>query len=111
VNRLSGRIIGSACQILNALGAGFLEKIYENALAHELRKSGFFVAQQQGVTVTYNGIVVGDDNVDIMVEGTIIIEPSPAAGSDPADRKIEITLPDDMRTRSCSTAHGRHSSP
>jgi GxxExxY protein len=50
VNRLSGRIIGSACQVLNAPGAGFLEKIYDNALAHELRTPGFFVAQQQGVS-------------------------------------------------------------
>jgi GxxExxY protein len=32
------------------------------------------VAQQQGITVTYDGIVVGEYNVDILVEGTIIIE-------------------------------------
>jgi GxxExxY protein len=74
VNRLSERIIGCAFQVLNTLGAGFLEKVYENALAHELRKSGLLVAQQQGITVTYDGIVVGEYNVDILVEGTIIIE-------------------------------------
>ena len=47
------RIIGSALTVSNALGAGFLEKVYENALAHELRKAGLAVAQQRGVAVTY----------------------------------------------------------
>jgi GxxExxY protein len=74
VNRLSERIIGCAFRVLNTLGAGFLEKVYENALAHELRRSGLLLAQQQGITVTYDGIVVGEYNVDILVEGTVIIE-------------------------------------
>jgi len=38
-NDLSERIIGCAMIVSNALGSGFLEKVYENALAHELRKS------------------------------------------------------------------------
>ncbi len=40
VNRLSERVIGCASQVLNTLGAGFLEKLYETALAHEPRKPG-----------------------------------------------------------------------
>jgi GxxExxY protein len=39
VNFLSNRIIGCALTVLHTLGTGFLEKIYENALVHELRKS------------------------------------------------------------------------
>ena len=74
VNRLSERVIGCAFQVLNSLGAGFLEKVYENAVAHELRKSGLTVAQQQGITVTYDGIIVGEYNVDLLVEETIIVE-------------------------------------
>jgi GxxExxY protein len=74
VNGLSERVIGCAFQVINTLGPGFLEKIYENALAHELRKAGLAVAQQQGVTVKYDGIVVGEYAVDLLVEGTIIIE-------------------------------------
>ena len=74
VNRLSERVIGCAFQVLNSLGAGFLEKVYENALAHELRKSGLTVAQQKGITVTYDGIIVGEYNVDLLVEETIIVE-------------------------------------
>jgi hypothetical protein len=37
LNDLSGRIIGCAFTVLNTLGTGFLEKIYENALAHQVR--------------------------------------------------------------------------
>ncbi len=60
VNRLSERIIGCAFQVINTLGAGFLEKVNENALAHELRRSGLTVVQQQGISVYYDGIVVGE---------------------------------------------------
>ncbi len=45
LNEISERIIGCAYRVSNALGAGFLEKVYENALAHELRKSGLLVAR------------------------------------------------------------------
>ena len=40
LNEPSGRVIGCAFTVLNTLGPGFLEKVYENALAHELRKGG-----------------------------------------------------------------------
>lgn len=67
-------MIGCAFRVLNTLGAGFLEKVYENALVHELRKHGLTVAQQQGIDVTYDGIVVGQYVVDVVVEGTVVIE-------------------------------------
>jgi GxxExxY protein len=71
---LTERIIGCAYQIANTLGPGFLEKVYENALAHELRKAGLSVTQQQGIEVRYDGILVGDFIADLIVEGTVIIE-------------------------------------
>jgi GxxExxY protein len=74
VNRLSGQIIGCAFQVTNTLGAGFLEKVYENALAHELRKSGLAVTQQRGIIVYYDGVVVGEYAVDLLVEGTVMVE-------------------------------------
>ena len=46
LNDLSRRVIGCAFTVLNTLGVGFLEKVYENALAHELRKAGLTVVQQ-----------------------------------------------------------------
>ena len=51
-----------------------MEKVYENALAHELRKSGFFVEQQKGIKVRYDGIVVGDYTVDLLVQNEVLVE-------------------------------------
>ena len=74
VNLLSKRIIGCALTVLHALGTGFLEKVYENALVHELRKSGLAVSQQHPIVVRYDGLVVGDYTVDLLVEQTILVE-------------------------------------
>jgi hypothetical protein len=54
LNELSGYVIGCAFAVLNTLGAGFLEKVYENALALELRASGLAVVQQHSARVYYN---------------------------------------------------------
>jgi hypothetical protein len=56
---VTGRIIGCAFRVANALGHGFVEKVYENALAHEMRKSGLGVVQQRGIVVFYDDVVVG----------------------------------------------------
>jgi GxxExxY protein len=74
LNELSGAIIGCAFTVLNALGAGFLEKVYENALAHELRKAGRAVALQRGMIVTYDDKVVGKYFVDLLVEEILLVE-------------------------------------
>lgn len=58
----------------NTLGPGFLEKVYENALAHELRKLGLSAVQQQGLQVHYDGVLVGDFVADIVVDSIIIFE-------------------------------------
>lgn len=71
---LTERIIGCAYTVSNSLGCGFLEKVYENALAHELRKAGFRVVQQQKVNVVYDGIEVGFYEADIVVDECVIIE-------------------------------------
>jgi GxxExxY protein len=68
LNVLSEQIILGAFAVSNTLGCGFLEKVYENALAHELRKMGLAVAQQHGIVVTYDDIVVGEYAVDMLVE-------------------------------------------
>jgi GxxExxY protein len=74
LNRLSERIIGCAFTVANALGSGFLEKIYETALAHELRKAGPRVVQQRGIVVMYDGIVVGEYAADPLVEEVVLVE-------------------------------------
>jgi GxxExxY protein len=71
---LTKTIIGCAFKVHNALGPGFLEKVYENALAHELRKRGLRVAQQAPIEVTYDGVLVGDFYADLWVDARVIVE-------------------------------------
>ncbi len=56
------------------MGCGFLEKVYENALAHELAKLGLGVAQQAPLAVYYDGRVVGSYVADLVVEDCILVE-------------------------------------
>jgi GxxExxY protein len=74
LNALSHAIIGSAFKVSNALGAGFLEKVYENAMAHEMRKRGLFVQQQEPIPVFYDNALVGQFAADLIVEQTVIVE-------------------------------------
>lgn len=74
LNQISERIIGGAFAVANTLGSGFLEKVYEYALAYELRTRGLPVAQQRGVVVRYSGIVVGEYAADLVVDGSVIVE-------------------------------------
>jgi GxxExxY protein len=74
VNLLSKRIIGCALTVLYAPGTGFLEKVHENALLQELRKAGIAVSQQHPIVVRYDGIVVGDYAVDLLVERIVLVE-------------------------------------
>ena len=71
---LTEAIIGCAYAVANTLGNGFLEKVYENALAHELEKSGLSVSQQYSIPVLYDNIVVGDFVADIVVNDMVIVE-------------------------------------
>ncbi|MBN1912013.1 MAG: GxxExxY protein [Pirellulales bacterium] len=82
INRISERIIGCAFSVSNSLGAGFLEKVYENALAHELRKAGFDAKQQESIRVFYDGVEVGYYVADILVNDTVLIEVKAAKAID-----------------------------
>jgi GxxExxY protein len=72
--RISERIIGCAFTVANTLGPGFVGKVYENALAYELRKAGLAIEQQRGVAVRYDGVIVGEYATDLMVDGVVIVE-------------------------------------
>ncbi len=73
-NEITERIIGCAFRVSNTLGSGFLEKVYENALAHELRQSSLIVEQQTKITVHYDDIVVGEYVTDLVVENEVLVE-------------------------------------
>jgi GxxExxY protein len=74
LNTLTERIIGCAFKVSNTLGCGFLEKVYENALVHELRKNGMSVEAQYPINVIYDDVVVGEFFADILVVDTVILE-------------------------------------
>lgn len=74
LNPITEKIIGCAYTVGNALGVGFLEKVYENALAHELRKCGLKVHQQFAIGVWYDGISVGEYTADLQVNDCVLIE-------------------------------------
>jgi GxxExxY protein len=74
LNKLTERIIGCAFKVSNQLGCGFLEKVYENALAYEMTKQGTRVQQQHPINVYYDGILVGEFFADLLVEEAVLIE-------------------------------------
>jgi GxxExxY protein len=74
LNRLTEQIIGCAFTVSNALGHGFLEKVYENALVHEFRKAGLTVEQQCMLKVFYDEVVVGEYIADLLVEEQVLVE-------------------------------------
>lgn len=71
---LISKIIDCANNVRRILTSGYLEKVYENALAHELSQIGISVSQQQPLEVRYKGTVVGHYIADIIVEGIVIVE-------------------------------------
>ena len=74
INNLSKLVIGCALAVANTLGSGFVEKVYENALAYELRKRGLAVVQQGGVVVRCDGVIVGEYTTDLLVEDAVLVE-------------------------------------
>lgn len=83
LNQTSERVIGCALRVMNTLGCGFLEKVYENALAWELRNAGLVVAQQRSIVVKYKDVVVGDYAADLVVEDRVIVELKAVKALDP----------------------------
>lgn len=71
---LTQKIIGAFYTVYNSLGYGFLEKVYENALAIELIKSGFKVQKQKTISVYYDEQEVGVYYADLIVNDLVIIE-------------------------------------
>jgi len=71
---ITGQIIRAFYKVYNTLGYGFLEKVYGNSLAIELRQQGLSVIQQAPIKVYYNGQLVGEYYADLLVEDRVIVE-------------------------------------
>jgi GxxExxY protein len=74
LNAITEKVIGCAYHVSNVLGCGFLEKPYENALAHAIRLAGCEVKQQEPINIWYEGVVVGEYFGDLLIEGLVLIE-------------------------------------
>ncbi len=73
-SKLTERIICCAYNVHNLLGSGFLEKVYENALAIKLKGCGLTVDQQSPIGVSYKGLPVGEYLADLVVEERVVVE-------------------------------------
>ena len=71
---LTENIIGAAYNVYNALGKGFLEKVYENALTIELEEKGINVIQQAPIITLYKNKIAGDYIADLLIEDKVIVE-------------------------------------
>lgn len=71
---LTGCIIGGAMKVHRVLAHGYLEVVYKNALAHELRALGMAVDSGRRIQVRYEDVVVGEFVCDMLVEETVLVE-------------------------------------
>lgn len=74
LNDLSHRVIGCAIEVHRELGVGLLESVYEAALCAEFERTGVVHARQVGFIGEYKGCQLPPQRIDLMVEGSIIIE-------------------------------------
>ena len=73
-DELTGFIIGCAMKVHRALGSGFLESVYQNALSYELKKAGIDIACEVPLKVYYEREVVGTFCADMVANDRVIIE-------------------------------------
>lgn len=73
-SEITDEIIKAFYKVYNTLGFGFLEKVYENALALELESKGFQVEIQKPIKVFYNGKIVGEYFADLVINQKVIVE-------------------------------------
>jgi len=71
---LTYAIIGAAMEVHRILGPGFLESVYEEALAHEFDLRSISYERQAQLAVRYKEIVAGDFRADFLVEGKVVVE-------------------------------------
>lgn len=72
--QITRRVIGCAFAVINELGAGFLESVYEKALLLALREEGLSAVAQHPIKVMFRGECVGDFYADLLVEEKVVVE-------------------------------------
>ncbi len=74
VNDLSRRVIGAAIEVHRALGPGYQEAVYEEALAFELTRMNIDFERQSVFRVNYKEHVVGEGRIDFLIEDKLVVE-------------------------------------
>ena len=74
LNDITYAIRGAIFEVIRVLGLGFLEKVYENALLHEIQSRGLKAKSQVPININYKGKLVGEYFADIIVENLVILE-------------------------------------
>ena len=71
---LTYAVIGAAMEVHRVVGPGFLESVYEEALAHEFDLRGIPYERQAKLAVRYKGIVAGEFRPEFLVDGKVVVE-------------------------------------
>lgn len=72
--RVASTLLGAAIEVHRLLGPGFLERIYEEALCHELTLRDISFERQKPIQVLYKDVPVGEQRLDLLVGGFVIAE-------------------------------------
>ncbi len=74
LNALSRRVLGACIEVHRTLGPGLLERMYEEAVCHELSLAGLPFERQVPLTLPYKGILIEGLRLDLVIDSTIIVE-------------------------------------
>lgn len=74
VERLATSVIGAALEVHSILGPGYLESVYEEALARELSQRRIAFVRQKSVAVQYKGAPVGESRLDLLIAEKLVVE-------------------------------------
>jgi GxxExxY protein len=71
---VAGSVIGVFYDVYNELGPGFLESVYQEAMALALRQAGLSVRRQVAVDVVFRGLSIGTFRADLLIAGELLVE-------------------------------------
>jgi GxxExxY protein len=71
---VAGSVIGVFYDVYNELGPGFLESVYQEAMALALRQAGLSVRRQVAVDVVFRGLSMGTFRADLLIAGELLVE-------------------------------------
>ena len=74
LDRLAQTVIGAAIEVHRALGPGYLELLYEEALCIELNMRHIDNSRQHPIAVRYKGHPIGEGHIDILISSILVVE-------------------------------------